>query len=131
MFALVTQASAQFGDASIAATEVQKTQTTRWRVGMTVEAVGGACNGLFGTVPVPTDWPGQTVRVVEEDISPSVSKVRYRTIGGGVKQMLISIPRLAAGESAHAIVTFEVDRDATYASCRCLNTRRPKTTQPR
>lgn len=114
-------ACAQFGDGGILPTDVDSTsaaqvpyesekRTTRWRVGMTVEAVGGACNGLFGTVAVPTNWDDQKVRIIDEQISATVRKVRYRTLAGGVKQMLISIPRLPAGEKAEAIVTFEVDR---------------------
>ena len=106
---------AQFGDGSgeeAPAQDVQQAaKVAKWRVGMTVQAVGGPCTGLYGTIPVPAEWPGQTVRIIDEDISSSVRKVRYRTVrGGGAKQMLITIPRLASGESARAIVTFEVER---------------------
>jgi len=87
-------------------------QVRRWRVGMSVRAVGGPCGGLFGTVPVPSDWPEQRVRVVEEDISPQVRRVGYRVLEGGVKQMLVQIPTLAAGETATALITFEVTRSA-------------------
>jgi transglutaminase-like putative cysteine protease len=61
-------------------------------------------------VPVPTDWPEQQVRIVDEAISPAVKKVRYRTLGSGVKQMTVQIPSLRGGEGAHALVTFEIDR---------------------
>jgi hypothetical protein len=87
-------------------------QVRRWRVGLSVRAVGGPCGGLFGTVPVPTDWPEQRVRVVEEDISPQVRRVSYRMLDNGVKQMVVQIPTLAAGETATALVTFEVTRSA-------------------
>jgi hypothetical protein len=90
-------------------------QVRRWRVGLSVRAVGGPCGGLFGTVPVPTDWPEQRVRVVEEDISPQVRRVGYRVLDNGVKQMLVQIPTLAAGETATALITFEVTRNAILA----------------
>lgn len=87
----------------------------RYKVGVEVTAVGGACRGLFATIPVPLDWPEQQVRVVEEDISPSVSAIRYRTIDRSVKQMLVEIPQLARGETARATATFEVRRRAIVA----------------
>ncbi len=86
------------------------TVTQRYRVGVYVKAVGGACRGIKATLPVPLDWPEQTVRMGEEDISAEVKSVRYRTIGDSVKQMLIEIPLIRAGEEAHALVTFEVER---------------------
>ena len=99
---------AQFGDAQLG-----ERVTQRWKVGMVVSAEQGPCNGLYGTIPVPTDWPEQKVRVVSEEISSSVKAVHYRTLNDGVKQMLVSVPRLMPGESAEALVTFEIDRAAT------------------
>jgi len=87
-----------------------KELTQRYKVGIVVRAVGGPCRGLYATVPVPTDWPEQEVKIVDEDFSPSVRSVRYRTLAGGVKQMLISIPMLPAGKTANALVTFQVRR---------------------
>lgn len=83
--------------------------TSKWRIGVVVRATGNI-TGIVATTPVPTDWPEQKVRIVDEAISPQ-AKVTYRTLeGGGVKQMVVSIPRLAAGEEASAVVTFEVTR---------------------
>jgi hypothetical protein len=62
------------------------------------------------TLPVPMDWPEQTVKVVKEEKSPGVGAVTYRTQTGGVKQMIVTIPRLAAGEEASAIVAFEIKK---------------------
>jgi hypothetical protein len=106
-------AAAQFGDGrSPAATQAEaRTKTARWKVGVTLQAVGGPCAGLFATVPVPTEWPEQKVKIVDEDISPEVSRVKYRILDNGVKQMLITVPRLAGGKSAQAHVTFEVERE--------------------
>ncbi|NLF67880.1 MAG: transglutaminase domain-containing protein [Candidatus Anammoximicrobium sp.] len=82
-------------------------QTDRWQIGMTVTAAG-ACSGIVAGIPVPMDWPEQQVRVLEEQRSAQVAPLRYRTLSDGVKQMLIAIPRLAAGNTASALVTFEV-----------------------
>lgn len=102
---------AQFGDGATVQAPPREIQITQWKVGMIVEAVGGPCKGMYGTVPVPTDWPEQRVRVVQEDVSANVGKVRYRMVAGGVKQMLITIPNLAPGDTATAVVTFEVERE--------------------
>jgi len=84
--------------------------TQRWKVGVIVESGGSSCFGIFGTMPVPTDWPEQSVRIVSEDLSPEVSGIRYRELDNGVKQMLVAIPQLAPGATARALVTFEVTR---------------------
>ncbi len=84
--------------------------TQKWRVGMTVRAVGGACNGMFATIPVPTTWPEQDVELVNEEVSKQVRAITYRILDNGVQQMLVSIPSLAAGDTASAMLTFEVHR---------------------
>ena len=99
----------QFGDSPTGA-DLGEPRTTKWKVGVIVEATGGPCRGLFATIPVPTDWPEQKVRVVKEEISPSVKKVRYRVLDNGVKQMLMQIPKLAPGETAQALITYEIDK---------------------
>ncbi len=109
--ALIPAAAAQFGDGRSAVKEEVRTKTARWRVGVSLEAVGGPCAGLYATVPVPTEWPGQSVTIVDEQISPEVSRVKYRTLDNGVKQMLVTVPRLAGGKKAQALVTFEVERE--------------------
>ena len=92
--------------------ENSSTQTQLVRIGIVVSAQSGGCKGLLGTTPVPIDWPEQQVKIVEQDISPLVKKVSYRTLGGTVRQMVVEIPVLPAGKEAHAIVTFEVTRRA-------------------
>jgi transglutaminase-like putative cysteine protease len=82
--------------------------TSQWRFGVVVRATGGPVTGILATTPVPMDWPEQTVKFVREQKTPHVSRIGYRTLDGGVRQMLVNIPRLAAGEEASAIVTFEV-----------------------
>ena len=89
-------------------------ETTRWRCGMIVQAVGGPCVGLVGYVPVPVDWPEQQVTVLDEEISRS-ARVSYTMVDGTVRVMVVRIPRLAAGQTARALVTFEVARRAILA----------------
>jgi len=87
-------------------------QTKTIKIGVKIKAVGGPCRGIVASVPIPTDWPEQKVKAGEEDLSPGIHHVTYRTLEGGVKQMIITIPTLAAGEEAHALVSFEVTRSS-------------------
>lgn len=97
------------GQAPPQAQGLDKPITQRWKVGVEIQSVGGPSNGLFGTVPVPKEWPEQQVKIVNEEISPYVRRVTYRNLDG-VSQMLFTIPMLPAGEKATALVTFEVTR---------------------
>jgi hypothetical protein len=84
----------------------------RFRVGVVVTSAAGPCRGVYATMPVPADWPEQRVRVVSESVSPGVRGPRYRTLLGGVRQMIVEIPEMGAGERLEAIVTFAVERAA-------------------
>jgi transglutaminase-like putative cysteine protease len=86
-----------------------KAVTQCWQIGLTVKAAG-PCSGVYATTPLPVDWPEQTVKVVSEEIVPASAKVTYRTLEGGVKQLLLRVPRLAAGEEARALIMFDVTK---------------------
>lgn len=81
--------------------------TQRWQMGVEVQA-RGATTGIVATMPVPMPWPEQTVQIVDEAVSTHVRSVSYRTLEGSVQQMIVTIPRLNAGETAFALVTFEI-----------------------
>jgi hypothetical protein len=83
--------------------------SSRWRFGVEITAADGPVTGVVATLPVPMDWPEQKVRIVESDITPR-TKVSYRVIDGAVKQMVVSIPKLAQGDEARAVVTFEIEK---------------------
>ena len=110
---LLAVATALADEPNGAAIRLGEPVTTQWRIGVVVKAPG-AVTGILATTPVPMDWPEQSVRIVGEEKTPSVGRISYRTLDGGVKQMLVSIPRLAEGDEARAIVTIEV------AKCRIL-----------
>ena len=84
---------------------------SQWQVGGTISAVGN-CRGLVASMPVFTDWPEQQVQIVDENFSKHVKNVQFRVLGGGVKQMIVSIPYIGPGETAQALVTYEITRQA-------------------
>src|SRR6478752_1260348 len=88
---------------------------SKWRFGVVVKATGGPVSGITATLPVPMDWPEQTVKKIGEEKSPHVASINYRVLEAspkqpGVKQMVIAISRIAAGDEATAVVTFEVHK---------------------
>ena len=86
-------------------------QVQQIKIGISITAEGGACEGIVATTPVPIDWAEQQVKVIEQDVSAQVRDFEdFRMIDGTVKQMVLTVPYLAAGEEAHAILTFEVTR---------------------
>ncbi len=109
--AATTTPKAGAGDKSPPASSVRfgKSQTVRFRVGAEITASRGACKNILAMVTVPLECPEQQVTILAEDFSPEVRQVTYRPLPGGeVKQMLISVPFLANGATAHAIITTEV-----------------------
>jgi transglutaminase-like putative cysteine protease len=90
-----------------------KTATHEWKTGITVTAIGGAgVANCFGTIPVPTDWPEQQVKVVKEDISATARGVTYRVVDNSIRQMIFEIPQVPAGQTGQALITFEVTKAA-------------------
>lgn len=79
-----------------------------FRVGAEVTASKGPVRDILAMVAVPLACDEQRVQLVNEEFSGSVSKVTYRDLQGGARQMLIRIPYLASGQKARAVVTFEV-----------------------
>src|SRR4029077_2149913 len=90
-------------------TKLGKETRVRFRVGAEITASHSACKHILAMVTVPLETPEQKVTIISEDFSPDVREVTYRPLPGGeVKQMVISVPYLADGATAHAIVTAEV-----------------------
>ncbi|MFM7076346.1 MAG: transglutaminase-like domain-containing protein [Planctomycetaceae bacterium] len=87
-----------------------------YRVGLTVSALGGPCRDVYASLPLPAEWPEQRVEVIDEETTPDIRNLRYRTLpGGGVRQLLVDIPALPVGQEARAVVTLDVERAALIA----------------
>ena len=117
LLVIASSSLAQFGPKEEAGggPRLDKGLTKKWQVGVKVRAVGGNVGALFGTIPVPCDWPEQQVKVVAEDVSAHVGSVKYRMIDGGVRQMVFEIPQIPANDTAKALITFEVTKRAMLA----------------
>lgn len=105
------EARGQFDAPAVApaAGKLGKSTKQTWEFGVVITAQGGPCAGLTGTIPLPTDWPEQQVKIVGEDISPTVRRHSQRKLDG-LTQLLFEIPQLRAGETANCLLTVEVAR---------------------
>lgn len=106
---LIAATTSQFADDS-RGIRLGETTKSQWRFGVTIRAVGGPASGILATLPVPMDWPEQQVKRLSEEKSPAAVRVTYRTLENGVTQMVVSVPKLAAGEEASAIVSYEITK---------------------
>ncbi len=109
---------------------LENPRTQRWQIGLSVEAPG-ACSGIVATLPVPMNWPEQQVEILSQDLSGQVRSVKFRTLEpGGVQQMEVVIPQLAAGDTATALVTFEVIKSDIVAPGETDGWKRPARKTP-
>jgi hypothetical protein len=108
---LEAPASGQFLQPETNGARLGEAATQCWRAGVIITARRGPCRGIVATAPIPVDWPEQQTKVIGEDFSP-LAKVSYRTVEGGVKQMVVQVPFLPAGAECRALVTVEVTRHA-------------------
>lgn len=89
---------------------VNRDSTTQvWKAGMEVTGGPRGCRDVKGTVTVPMDWPEQRVRVLDETTSGG-SRITYRTLPPGFRQMVITNPSIGPGQKFEATVLLEVDR---------------------
>ena len=80
----------------------------QWKVGVIVAAKSGRCGDMLGSFTLPVDWPEQDVRIVKEEYSP-LARVNERMIET-VKQMVVTIDVLPAGDEAAVLATVEITR---------------------
>lgn len=119
LFGLVTLAHAQFDESSSTKSvqtdkgpKLDQPSTQKVTLGVKIRAIGGPCRGIVASFPVPMDWPEQKVQIDEQNFSAGVRQSSDRILSAGAKQLIISIPSLASGEEAHAVITFEVTRNS-------------------
>ena len=99
----------------------------RYEVGVEITAAGGPCASLYATVSTPVDWPEQRVRLDDEDFSSHVQRVTFRELDRRVRQMLILVPQLPAGEVARAVIQLDIERAVIEPPSDLTDYRRPKT----
>lgn len=113
---LIDSSQFSFGQDLNIANEDRPTSTTfsdpvryRWKVGVKVTGGASRCKNMIVTIPVPTDWPEQSVQLGEETVPPEVAVIKYRTLDDGVRQLIALIPSVRAGETIELTQIYEVE----------------------
>ena len=82
--------------------------TSNYQVGFQALAVKKSATQVMVTLPVPNDWPEQTVSVVDETIPTDMGSIKDRKLNSGVKQLVITVPRLRPGAEVRMLMTYQL-----------------------
>ena len=88
---------------------VELPQTTTWKFGIRLSG-SGQTDRIQVTLPVPVNWPEQNIRIVSIDATDNVSGEKIKELGSDASQLYFKVQRLAAGETAEASVTIEIEK---------------------
>ena len=80
-----------------------------WQFGLQIDA-SAPVKGITATVPVPIDWPEQTLKILPVEKTANVGRVSYKNPGRGVRQMVIKINSMRGGETAKVLFNVEVEK---------------------
>lgn len=122
---LAAEPGDQMQPSSQMAVRLANPRATRWQFGVVVRA-RGAIKGIVATLPVPSSWAEQDVEILDQQQSGPVRSVEFRELDESVTQMRVSIPRLAAGEEATALITMEIVRRDILAPRKTQQLHAPK-----
>lgn len=81
-----------------------------WEFGLEISSGNGPLRGAVAAAPLPIDFPEQKVTVLSEFSSPTVGSVKLKDWEGQGRQMIVTVPQLAAGETARATFTMRLER---------------------
>lgn len=80
-----------------------------WEIGLEIAATGHA-SGITAVFPLPVDWPEQTVKILGQQVEPASVEVELDERDPEVKLVEVSIPRLAAGETARVVLQVAITK---------------------
>ncbi len=87
---------------------------SEWEFGMTINITGQA-QGMTGYIPIPMDYPEQTVEIVGEDKTPNVGRIRQTSPTKDTTQLMFTINRLNNNETAKAVMRFKIKKQMIAA----------------
>lgn len=119
------EASAPGGKEGEHAVTFWATRKLPMRFGLTFYANDNNCTRLHATIPFPTDWPEQKVRLISAELPPGAVHQMRPVMGGGV-QLVVDAPTIPAQGVFQAIMTVEVEKSFTKAPQRTEGLQIPK-----
>jgi hypothetical protein len=85
-------------------------QTQTWKIGLILESGRTHCGNVLATFPVPTAWPEQTVRLIDQEVDGYITGWKPRVLTGGVKQVMLAMNQVPPGSEVKLLLTFEIER---------------------
>ena len=85
--------------------------TQKWEMGIEIQSPGSA-SGITAIFPVPIDWPEQKVKLLAENKSELVARIRTRFVDSkkNCKIAVVSIPKMTPQSVARATLVFEIKK---------------------
>lgn len=83
--------------------------TIYYEIGLKIKSNGNA-SGIVGMVPIPIDWPEQTVTVVKEIKTDNLKKFSYKDLTRETRQLVLKANRLSGGETAQGSVLMKIEK---------------------
>lgn len=80
----------------------------RMQVGVRMAAKDASAFNMLVTLPVPADWPEQTVTLVNEEVPPDINRVSYRELNSGVKQLVFNVTKMRPRVEVKLLMTYKV-----------------------
>jgi len=80
---------------------------TNWRVGVVMVTGTKSVSNIVCRIPVPTNWPEQTVEVYKEELPPEISRVKWQDVGN-IKMLELKVGEFPPRERLLGLVTFTV-----------------------
>ncbi len=98
---------------------------TNWRVGVVLVAGSTQVRDVYCRIPVPVQWPEQTVSVFLEELPTAIADVTWENLGN-IRFLKFRITGVAAGERLIGLVTFQVSTSQIIAPANTSIFRIPK-----
>lgn len=99
---------------------------TVWEFGLVITSTGNAA-GITATVPIPREWPEQTIITATEEKSNNIAGLSIKNPTPESRQVVFQVNRMAAGETATMIIRFEIDKRNLLAPLETSQFKIPKT----
>jgi hypothetical protein len=87
--------------------QYSKWQTENWRFGFSLTS--GSGKGL-ATFTIPRDWPEQKVRILDQQVSPLITKFESRDSQGLARQIVVRMDRLPRAANVQAVCLMEIQK---------------------
>ena len=89
-------------------------RTQIWKVGLSLDTGGANCANVVATFPIFMNWPEQKVTLVDQQVSPGITKWGPRDLLGGARQVQVLMRQAPAGSTIDLMLTFEIERSRIF-----------------